>query len=113
MVGNYDDPEANVIALGDGATEKDKLDLRIRFYNPSGFLGSCLFKIHEEDHFIELIYFVVNPNCHKMGIGKMLMAKFKEYNNASKHNITRVVTFADNSATEFFKKSGFFKLNQQ
>lgn len=73
----------------------------------------CLFKIHESDRFVELIYFVVNPNCQKMGIGKLLMNKFKEFSKNCQHSLTRIVTFADNNATDFFKKNGFSKLSQQ
>ena len=65
--------------------------------------------MHHEDKFVELIYFVVNPNFQRLGLGKMLMDKLKEI---TKHSgIFSIVTFADNRATQFFGKNGFKKLS--
>ena len=58
---------------------KEQINWEIRSLSPSGFLAGVVFRIHEKEQFCELIYFVVNQNFQRMGLGSMLMDKFKSY----------------------------------
>ena len=49
-------------------SKEKKNDVSNDYINWKGlFLAGCLFKVH--DRFVELIYFVVNQEHHKMGLG--------------------------------------------
>lgn len=105
----------------------------------SQFLAGCVFRYAPEwsknfsyetainPGFVELIYFVVNPNLAKkvsywkikflifqliQGLGSALMKKLVEtVKTHNKIKVTKIVTFADNQAVNFFKKQGFRRLN--
>ena len=74
-------------------------------FNLTSFLAGCLFNVHSQEGFIELIYFVVNPNYVKLGLGSQIMTRLKKF--AADAKINSIVTYADNRATSFFAKNGF------
>ena len=43
----------------------------------SDFLGVSVFKVHGD--FAELLYFVINQKCQRLGLGKLLMFKLKTH----------------------------------
>ena len=64
-------------------------------------IGVAVFKMH--DKFLELIYLVNNANVRYLGIGKKLMNDgVKEY--ARTHRKRYIITYADDSAKEWFLK---------
>ena len=100
----------------------------------SGFLAGCCFKEHPRRHavtkqlaksarkwvysgFIELIYLVVGEDYQRFGLGTITMNRLKSYikseNNkrremsSKNQDITKILTYADNRAINFFKKNGF------
>lgn len=91
----------------------------------SEFLAGCIYRYAPEwsktfsydttknPGFVELIYFVVHPNLSKKGLGTALMNKLVETVKANeKIRVTKIVTFADNLAINFFKKQQFKKMSQ-
>lgn len=66
------------VDLSEYSTEEEER-YRICSLNASGFLAGCLFKVHEADKFVELIYFVTNAHFTRMGLGQILMRRMKSY----------------------------------
>ena len=65
LTGEVDNPNFDVNKLNEDERLSHELTV-----NSSKFLAGCLFKVHKEDKFVELIYFVVNPNFQRLGLGK-------------------------------------------
>lgn len=109
MIGNVLDPNSLVI----DPNWIDQLNRDQTYFDKSGFLGCCLFKVHTQHQFVELIYFVINGNYQAMHLGNKLMAKFIEFVKKLDVGVTKIVTYADNRAIKFFKKFQFFKLSER
>ena len=69
------------------------------------FMGGCVYRTHEGDEklqaFVELIYLVINPSLHRIGLGKIMISLLQ---NQLHQNFDTIVTWADNRAIKFFEK---------
>ena len=74
-------------------------------------MSGCLFKVH--DHFIELIYQVTRQELARRGLASKIMGELIKYSNSLNKpdfKIKFIVTYADNTAIQFFEKNGFFQV---
>ncbi len=71
-------------------------------------VGGCTFRPFVKQGFVEVVFLVVNPNTTNKGLGSLIMTEVKTF----VHSAMRVdflLTYADNTAIDFFKKQGFSK----
>jgi histone acetyltransferase len=68
-------------------------------------LGGVVIKPHRARGFLEIAFCVVRKEEQRNGIGTRLLARLKEH--ALTLGVLHLLTYADDSATGFFEKSGF------
>jgi N-acetylglutamate synthase-like GNAT family acetyltransferase len=71
-------------------------------------VGGCTFRPFAKQGFVEVVFLVVNPNTTNKGLGSLIMTEVKTF----VHSVIKVdflLTYADNTAIDFFKKQGFSK----
>ncbi len=71
-------------------------------------VGGCTFRPFVKQGFVEVVFLVVNPNTTNKGLGSLIMTEVKTFVNTSM-KIDYLLTYADNTAIDFFKKQGFSK----
>ncbi|VDM49228.1 unnamed protein product [Toxocara canis] len=67
--------------------------------------GAC-FRLFPKRGFSELAFFAVSHDEQLKGYGKRLMALLQDYHTSECH-VYHILTYADKTATRFFKKQGF------
>src|SRR5699024_8185980 len=70
-------------------------------------IGGFTFRLFEEHGFTEIIFCAITSREQVKGYGTIMMNLVKEY--CAKLGITKLLTYADNFALEFFRKQGFTK----
>ena len=68
-------------------------------------LGGVVIKPHRARGFLEIAFCVVRKEEQRNGVGTRLLARLKEH--ALTRGVLHLLTYADDSATGFFEKSGF------
>lgn len=68
-------------------------------------LGGCVFRPFRTQKFAEIVFLAITTTEQVRGLGTRLMNKLKDH--AQKEGLQYFLTYADNNATEFFKKQGF------
>ena len=68
-------------------------------------LGGVVIKPHRARGFLEIAFCVVRKEEQRNGVGTRLLARLKEH--ALTLGVLHLLTYADDSATGFFEKSGF------
>lgn len=71
-------------------------------------VGGCTFRPFVKQEFVEIVFLVVNPNTLNKGLGSLIMTEVKAYVHGAL-GLSYLLTYADNTAIDFFKKQGFTK----
>ena len=69
-------------------------------------VGGCTFRPLVKQNFVEVVFLAVNPNTMSKGLGSLIMSEVKTYS-YTELKVEYLLTYADNTAIEFFKKQGF------
>lgn len=69
-------------------------------------VGGCTFRPFVKQGFVEIVFLAVNPNTTNRGLGSLIMSEVKTYV-LTELKVEYMLTYADNTAIEFFKKQGF------
>lgn len=69
-------------------------------------VGGCTFRPFLKQEFVEVVFLVVNPNTLNKGLGSLIMGEVKNYVHSAL-GVEYLLTYADNTAIDFFKKQGF------
>ena len=69
-------------------------------------VGGCAFRPLVKQNFVEVVFLAVNQNTKSKGLGSLIMSEVKAYS-YSELKVEYLLTYADNTAIEFFKKQGF------
>ncbi|KAI0109178.1 Bromodomain-containing protein [Nemania sp. FL0031] len=73
---------------------------------PLQVLGGITCKLFNRRQFAEIVFFAISPGQQGKGYGAHLMSHLKDYVKATS-DVMHFLTYADNSAINFFKKQGF------
>jgi histone acetyltransferase len=68
-------------------------------------IGGACYRLNTNQLFIELVFLVISETEQIKGYGTKLMNRLKD--NLREKGISYILTFADNSAINYFKKQGF------
>ena len=71
-------------------------------------VGGCTFRPFVKQGFVEVVFLVVNPNTTNKGLGSLIMTEVKTFVHSAM-KVDFLLTYADNTAIDFFKKQGFSK----
>lgn len=75
---------------------------------PNGIIGGICFRPFYEQRFAEIVFCAIISTEQEKGYGTRIMNHLKEH--VKTEGIEYFLTYADNSATEYFKKQGFSKV---